>query len=387
MILRRVLIVVLSASFCISFVRAASPPPPNPPQAQLTIPAEELLRRFEALEKEVARLSAEVARLEQQLDVSTCDAGQFPLCCPVGDTFCPATGCVDLNSDSFNCGACGNTCDAPLSCVLGVCALTCASSADCPPRGDTCWPDTGTCGCGSGPLCNRGQACLDRECVQCGATPESAGRSCKDLLRDCPGLPSGAYWIAPAGEAFQAYCDMETDGGGWTLVTNVVLETESPVDYTPITDYRQISTFGTKALAMGAGALNALRADMGFDTLRFQCRKDNPGRTVHIKTSSTPVLDYFTARTNTKPRASGSFSRFADDSSYVAANPTMWGYTGGRYQTDTWSCDCSEDDNRLHDHAFFVLNSWHWIVGGGDRWECDDFASPARKGYWKVFVR
>jgi len=194
--LRQVMIVVLSASFCISFVRAASPPPPNPPQAQLTIPAEELLRRFEALEKEVARLGAEVATLEQQLVSSTCDAGQFPLCCPVGDTFCPATGCVDLNSDSFNCGACGNTCDAPLSCVLGVCALACAASADCPPRGDTCWPDTGTCGCGSGGLCDRlsdceGGQCTPNSCVGLNGywrLDEGLGLTTADTIDGHPGM-------------------------------------------------------------------------------------------------------------------------------------------------------------------------------------------------------
>lgn len=55
-----------------------------------------------------------------------------------------------------------------------------------------------------------------------GETEGNPATSCKAIHDDVPALPSGPYWVVDSpGNTFLAWCDMETDGGGWTLGVNI----------------------------------------------------------------------------------------------------------------------------------------------------------------------
>jgi len=121
----------------------------------------------------------DVFNVEDIVDISVTKECMPP--CTKGS--CCSGSCVDLGTDTSNCGACGHACKSGESCIAGECRV-CTPKCD----GKSCGDDGcgGTCG-----KCTSKQACVDGKCVAC--TGSCEGKQCGDdgCGHSCGTCPAG----------------------------------------------------------------------------------------------------------------------------------------------------------------------------------------------------
>ncbi len=135
--------------------------------------------------------------------------------------------------DTYWCGG-GNDCNR---------IFTWAWSGHSSVRG---WSSGSSCGCGNygdDGWCSANEGhVIPRTQVWVRERNRQSGSNCKEILAKDGSSEDGVYWIDPNGgemsDAFQVYCDMTTDGGGWTLCFSYDNSTYDSENWPTIADSR-----------------------------------------------------------------------------------------------------------------------------------------------------
>jgi hypothetical protein len=232
--------------------------------------------------------------------------------------------------------------------------------------------DCGGSTCGP---CALGKACvLKTDCAGSICAMDSkcaAAASCKELHTVRPGLPSGVYTIGAA----NAYCDMVTDGGGWTLV----------LAYKHLAGTAPMPVAGTLPTNPTTGFSHANNAQMlalaPFVAVRFFCESSLHTRQLHFKTNNADAVSFI--RGNATARNT--------DAMWTTGFVALAGHTAS-LPASTYSSPAAPFnppvDQRMTEYPFFKYAAAHWSIAGQTaRWECDDWATTAGTTLHQVWVR
>jgi hypothetical protein len=165
------------------------------------------------------------------------------------------------------------------------------------------------------------------------ASPDdvSLAENCLALKTADPSLPSGIYNIQPReaaeqGVAIPAYCDMETDGGGWTLILNYNHKAATNPELSMRID--SLPLMGSQVLGMdeslvpdywGHAGNEMLRSLPGFRELRFYCRSSENTRVMHFKTDDASCISAVQLGNGSCGNIRNSFVPFDDHTAILPA--------------------------------------------------------------------
>ena len=129
-----------------------------------------------------------------------------------------------------------------------------------------------------------------------GADADFPGDSCVHILEVFSGENSGVFWIDPDGEggedSFQVYCEMETAGGGWTLIFNLDTNDSNMRDYADTSFWLADNTVGTPDSALTSDFKSVMYSSFAFDSILFQAHMEGGNCTDCESSSSKPYAIY-----------------------------------------------------------------------------------------------